>query len=100
MEFTKNDIIDLIKTLKGFSSTYEVLIDFFEDHLKQGHFDFGLSNQGTQYSAIIIKEMEDLFPDVKEALFMPKENLPLFAYSAPDISQEYPIACWRLRADK
>lgn len=98
--YTKTDIHNLINTLKEYDSTYEVLVDFFETYLKKGYFDLGLSNPGSQNSAFILKELKNMFPDVEHALFIPKEDLPLFITQTPEVSQEYPIACWRLKIDK
>lgn len=98
--YTKEDIQNLITDLKSYGHTYEVVIDFFEYHLNEGHFNFGLSKPGTQSSAYILKELEKAFPDVAKILFEPKENLPLFIDKSPDLTQEYSIACWRLKIDK
>ena len=100
MEYTKNEIQKLINVLKRYDTTYEVLIDFFNHHLQNGHFDFGLSNTGTQSSAVVIHDMKNMFPDVWYALFMSEDQLPLFVSDTPENKQEYPIACWRLEIGK
>lgn len=100
MEYTKEEMESIIKNLKEYGSIYEVLVDFFDNHLKKGSFDFGLKCPGTQSSANFIKEIGNTFPDIKEALFMPKDDLPLYITNTPDVIQEYPIVCWRLKNDK
>lgn len=100
MDYTKEEIKSIIKALKEYGSVYDVLIDFFDNHLKKGSFDFGLKCRGTQSSASFIEAVGNIFPDVKEALFMPKEDLPLFITKTPDVIQEYPIVCWRLKNGK
>jgi len=98
--YTKENIQSLIIDLKGYEATYEVLIDFLEELLKKGLFDFGLSKPGSQSSAYILKEMGEVFPDILSILFLPKEDLPLFINRSSEIIQEHPVACWRLRIDK
>ena len=98
--YTKENIQSLIIDLKGYETTYDVLIDFLEELLKKGLFDFGLSKPGSQSSAFVLKEMGEVFPDILSILFLPKEDLSLFINSSPDIIQEHAIACWRLRIDK
>ena len=100
MIYTKKDIQNLINHLKGYENTYEVLITFFEDHLNEDHFKFGLNDRGSQGSIQVINEMKNLFPDIWRALSMPKNKLPLFISQSADTIQEYPIACWRLEIDK
>ena len=93
MYYSKEEMKTLIETLTQLKG-YEVLLDFFEGHLEGGNLEFGLSVPGSQGSAVVIKDLEEMFPDALFALSIDKEDLPL--YINRKVGLEYPIACFRL----
>jgi hypothetical protein len=94
MNYSKEDVEDLIKFLESFGDTYLTIKEFFEfvrDTLKTG-----LTEPYDSFStAAAIEELKDFYPDAYHALKMPDEELPM--YLDQKIGQEYPIACWRLK---
>lgn len=97
MNYTREDIESLVRDLKGYEDLYQILVDFFENHLDKGHLDFGLSEPGSSGSALVISELGLLFPDVLYALRMGTEELLTFIMDG--VGEEQPIAVWRIRND-
>ena len=94
MNYTREEILDLIKYLDSFGETYFVFKSFLEQSEEEAPFD--LTEPPNSFkAACVLEELKDLFPDTYHALKMPKEELPM--YLDPGIGQEYPIACWRLK---
>jgi hypothetical protein len=94
MNYSREDILDLIRYLDSFGDTYFVLKCFFEETEKEAPFD--LTEPPNSFrAAIVLEDLKTLFPDTYHALKMPEKELPMYLNSS--IGQEYPIACWRLK---
>jgi hypothetical protein len=95
MNYTGEEIKSLIEHLRSYGDTYEYVIEFFTHYLPSTQ-KWGLTEPpSTMSSAIVVKELKALFPDVYFALTMPEQDLPL--YIDQKVGLEYPIAVWRLR---
>lgn len=93
-QYSKQDVEALAKHIGGYGDKFLVLSDFFYNHLECGHLEQGLSIPGSSGSALVVTEMEQLFPDALEALKMKQEDL--VGFLSDRIGQEHPIAVWRL----
>jgi len=96
MDYSKEEIKDLIETLYGYEGKYDTVADFLKGHYEVGLLDFGFKDQGTIGSIMAIDELKEYFPDVYYALIVDKKDLPLYAIDEA-VGQEYPIACWRIK---
>ena len=94
MKYSKQDVERLTGYLWS-DGKYLVLADFLFNHMEAGHLEQGLSIPGSSGSALVVTEMENLFPDALEALKMPLDELAGFLDEKA--GQEQPIAVWRLR---
>lgn len=96
MNYTKEEMQDLVIELKGYGDTFWALTDFFEHCLTEGMFEDGFSEPGSLGSAVAILRMKELFPDAWYAISLDKLQLPIQMKPG----QEKPIAVWRLRIGK
>ena len=95
MTYSYKDICSLVLFLKGYEKDgYHYLISFFTDHLP--HLQNGLKEPGSAGSALVIKELEQWYPDALYALRMPENELPL--YLDRRVGMEYPIVLWRMQS--
>jgi hypothetical protein len=101
MNYTAEEIISLIRHLKSYQGpgggTYFYVYTFFQVHMPDIE-AWGLKESGSVASAFIVNELKRLFPDVYFAMTMPEQDLPL--YIDAKVGLEYPIAVWRLRAQR
>jgi len=95
MNYSRQDLMSLIKYLKSFGDTYEFVRQFFLSHFFRLQVTGLVEPSAGGGSAYVIEQMKELFPDVYFALSMPEKDLPL--YMNQGIGQEYPIVAWRLQ---
>jgi hypothetical protein len=72
---------------------YEEISDLIQEHLDRGTLQDGVREGGSMGAALFMNDLQELFPDIFEALFrIPKEDLPMYLEEA----HEGVIARWRL----